>query len=74
MWLCCIPANNTPEMIDPFLVPPAERNPRGSPSFPRPGFQGNRPGSITRMPVYHHTRRKPETWKKEKKEETILLV
>jgi hypothetical protein len=34
-WLCCIPANNTPEMIDPFLVPPTERVPQGSPSFPR---------------------------------------
>lgn len=50
-WLCCIPANNTPEMIDPFLVLPAERNPQGSPSFPRLGFQ-EIAGSITRMRMY----------------------
>lgn len=44
-----MPANNTPEMIAPFLVPPAERNPRGSPSFPLPGFlQEKPPCSITR--------------------------
>lgn len=47
VWLCCIPANHTPEMIDPFLVPPADVILEGSPSFPWPavpGFPtGNRP-------------------------------
>lgn len=35
-------------MIDPFLVPPAERDPRGSPSFPR------RPARIPRNPPFYN--------------------
>jgi hypothetical protein len=47
-WLCRIPANKTPEMIDPFLVSRAEGDRQGSvPAVP--GFQGNRPWSRTRM-------------------------